>query len=128
MSRRWKMIGFGVLAIPVLIQLWPVKRTNPPVTGELAAPPEVAAILHRSCYDCHSNETRWPWYAYVAPVSWLVTHDVEKGRSNLNFSEWSSMSPKRRSRAPEKMIDNIEKGDMPLPIYLRMHDDAKLSS
>ncbi|HZN55200.1 MAG TPA: heme-binding domain-containing protein [Candidatus Polarisedimenticolaceae bacterium] len=126
--RLWKRIGLGLLALLVLIQLWPVTRTNPPVVGELAAPPEVAKILRRSCYDCHSNETRWTWYAYVAPVSWIVAHDVEEARHELNLSEWSLMTERRQALAPQKMLDKIDTGAMPLPRYIRLHPDARLST
>ena len=74
----------------------PVDRENPPVTGDIGAPSEVDAILRTSCYDCHSNETVWPWYSYLAPASWLVAEDVEHGREHLNFSEWTSYESGKR--------------------------------
>jgi hypothetical protein len=77
---------FSLLALGILIQLIPIRRDNPPATGSVAAPPEVMSILRRSCYDCHSNETIWPWYSRVAPVSWLVARDVHEGRRHVNFS------------------------------------------
>jgi len=96
-ARKLK-ITFGVLlALFLLLQLWPAGRSNPPVAGELAGPPEVKAILARCCYDCHSNETRWPWYAYVNPVAFFVVHDTDEGRRKLNFSIWESYSSVKRS-------------------------------
>lgn len=126
-----KKIVLWIIAILVLaaivIQFVPVKRTNPPETSPLVADSAVLNVLHRSCYDCHSNETKWPWYAYVAPVSWMVTKDVNRARHKINFSEWGDLSEARRSHAPDNMVDEIEEGGMPLPKYLRMHPDAKVS-
>jgi hypothetical protein len=73
-----------------LAQLVPLDRSNPPVSAEVPATPEVRAILKRSCYDCHSNETRWPWYAYAAPMSWLLVYDVHEAREHMNFSTWDA--------------------------------------
>lgn len=127
MKRILKWLGLSGLVLFVLIQVWPAGRTNPPVTGDLTAPPEVSRILRRSCYDCHSNETHWPWYAYVAPVSWLAVHDVDEGRRELNLSDWASMPEKRHKMAPQKMIDEIDSGAMPMPRYLWLHPDARLT-
>ena len=92
------MYSFLVLILAVIgIQFVPVNRMNPPVTGEIGAPEKVMAILHRSCYDCHSNKTVWPWYSYVAPISWLVADDVHEGRRHMNFSEWNTYNTKRRN-------------------------------
>ena len=118
------------LALAVLVaglQLWPAGRTNPAVTADLRAGHEVQSILRRSCYDCHSNETRWPWYAYVAPVSWIVVHDVEEGRDELNFSSWEELSPERKRKRAEKSIEEVEEGHMPLPKYLRLHSQTRVA-
>lgn len=111
----------------VLIQFVRPEQTNPPVTGDIAAPPEVAKVLRKSCYDCHSNETTWPWYSKVAPVSWLVTRDVNEGRKELNFSEWQSFADKRKDKKFEEIADEVGEGEMPMAIYLPMHPEAKLS-
>ena len=79
------VIAVGVVVALAAIQLVPVHRTNPPVRVEVNAPEEVMAIIQRACYDCHSNETRWPWYSRVAPVSWFVVSHVKKARGDLNF-------------------------------------------
>jgi cytochrome c553 len=112
----------------VAIQFVPVQRTNPPATSPLVADAAVLEVLQQSCYDCHSNETKWPWYAYVAPVSWMVTRDVNGARHHINFSEWGDMTAAKRSHAPDNMLDEINEGGMPLPNYLKMHPDAKLSA
>jgi len=109
------------------MQLIPVGRSNPPVTGEIDAPEEVMAILERSCYDCHSNETEWPWYSRVAPVSWMVSSDVSLGRKMLNFSEWDSTPVLIKEALITGIADEVEKGDMPRPMYLWLHPDAALT-
>jgi hypothetical protein len=118
------LLGLGVVLVG--IQLVPVERTNPPVTGEIRAPDEVMAILERSCRDCHTNETSWPWYSRVAPVSWLVAHDVDEGREHANFSEWDTYDAKERDDVLEEMVEVMEKGEMPLRKYTALHPSAKL--
>ena len=85
------------------MQLVSFERTNPPVTGEIKAPGDVKPLLERACYDCHSNQTVWPWYSRIAPGSWLMHRDVIEGRKELNFSEWASLYP--RAPAEEAQRD-----------------------
>jgi hypothetical protein len=131
-----RLIRRALLAAFVLLvgaQFVPVDRSNPPsdprqslaATAELPAP--VAAALDRSCRDCHSHETRWPWYSRVAPASWLLAHDVAEGRSHLNFSEWALLDNRRRARRLEEICDEITAGAMPDPKYLLLHPDARLA-
>lgn len=120
-------IPAALVLVFVGIQAVPVERTNPPVEADLDAPAPVEAILRRSCYDCHSNETRWPWYAYVAPVSWLVVADVDGARGDVNFSSWELMNAKDEANARHETWKEIEKGKMPLPKYVRLHPEARLS-
>lgn len=111
------------LTIALAIQFIPVHRTNPPVLAEPAwDSPQTRALAKRACFDCHSNETVWPWYAYVAPVSWLTVHDVQEGRQNLNFSEWTPEQNQNNMAAIE-----VQFGGMPLPQYLLMHPEARLT-
>lgn len=121
-----KKITIAVVVILVAIQLIPVDRTNPPVSQDINPPENISAILRTSCYDCHSNETKWPWYSYVAPVSFLVTGDVNKGRKHLNFSEWDKYDEKKREKIAEEMIEEVEVGGMPLSNYTTIHPEAKL--
>ena len=126
-----KKILIVLAVIIIAIQFIPVERTNPPVTGDIDSPVNVSAILRNSCYDCHSNETNWPWYSYVAPVSFLVAGDVKEGREHMNFSEWDKYSGKDQTELMEEIVEEIEKGEMPLKIYTFTHpnaemDDAKL--
>jgi hypothetical protein len=120
-----KIIFLAFLVLFLAIQFVPVERTNPPVVSDFRGPEEVKKILVRSCYDCHSNETNWPWYSKVAPVSWLVAHDVEEAREELNFSDWDQFRSKRR--LIRKIYKETEEGEMPLPIYLPLHPSVKLS-
>ncbi len=124
---RTTIAAAAVLAGLAAIQLVPVDRSNPPVETEIDAPPDVHAILERSCYDCHSNQTRWPWYARVAPISWLVAHDVEEGREHLNFSEWNRLDGEERAELIEEVWEEVEEGEMPLWFYLPLHPEARLS-
>jgi len=89
--------------------------------------PEVAAILDRSCRDCHSNKTVWPWYTQIAPVSWWLSNHVNEGRRNLNLSEWGKLAPDRQDRKLRQICDQVQDGVMPLSSYLPMHPVAKLS-
>ncbi|NMB56164.1 MAG: heme-binding domain-containing protein [Leptolinea sp.] len=125
------LVGLFSLAVVVflLIQLVPYGKdhTNPPVTGEPAwDSPETRALAKRACFDCHSNETVYPWYSNVAPVSWLVMHDIEEGRGNLNFSEWETGS-KWAQHAADEAGKAIQTGKMPLPIYVIQHPEARLT-
>jgi hypothetical protein len=121
-----KIILLFFVAIFLIIQIIPVTRDNPPVTADFEGPSEVKDIFEKSCYDCHSNETVWPWYSRVAPISWLVAGDVSEGRENLNFSEWGTYSAKKQIKLAENIGEEIKEGEMPLMIYLILHSSAKL--
>ncbi len=120
-------IGLGVAGVLAAIQLVPLDRSNPPVTAEVKAPDEVKKVLQRACFDCHSNQTVWPWYSHVAPVSFLVYRDVVEGRKHLNFSEWGAMPADRREKKQKKAGEEVKQGEMPLAVYLPMHPQALLS-
>ncbi|MCA8982124.1 MAG: heme-binding domain-containing protein [Planctomycetaceae bacterium] len=118
-----------VVAALLCLQFVPIDRSNPPVEADLIAPAEVKSILKRACYDCHSNETKWPWYSYIAPGSWLMAADVKEGRAALNFSEWSNDYDEEDT--PEMFQEicwpSIESGEMPLWFYLPLHPESRLS-
>lgn len=126
MGWKGKLILFLVGVLLVGIQLIPVERDNPPERAPIAGPPDVVQVLERSCFDCHSNRTRWPWYSRVAPVSWLVAGDVHEGRSRLNFSNWEFYDSKMKEDLQRKIWKETETGEMPLGIYLFLHGDARL--
>lgn len=121
-------IALGLVAGAGLMQLVSFERTNPPVTGEVPAPAEVKPLLQRACYDCHSNQTVWPWYSRVAPASWLLHRDVVVGRKELNFSEWGQYTPERKAKKQKEMLHELEEGAMPPWFYLPLHAEAKLSA
>lgn len=119
-----KILGWGLLAL-ILIQVVPYghSHTNPPATGEPAwNSPATKDLVHRACFDCHSNETVWPWYSNVAPMSWLLARDVNGGRSHLNFTEWNQ--PQKHAK---DVANEVKSGDMPPWFYLPMHPLAKLT-
>ena len=124
-----KALGAAVLAALVLlaVQFVPVERTNPPVATDLVAPDEVEEILRRACYDCHSHETRWPWYSRVAPLSWWVADHVKKGRADLNFSQWPVFDLETRSLFLRDIEKQIVDGTMPLGSYVLGHPEARLT-
>jgi hypothetical protein len=129
-----KWLALVVVIVLIGLQFVRPARTNPAVDesqtihARLEVTPQVAAILDRSCQDCHSNTTRWPWYSNVAPVSWLVIDDVNQGRSNLNLSEWGSMDNRQAEKKLEEICEEVLDGEMPIPSYTRIHWSAKLSS
>ena len=122
-----------IIAIIVLLQFIPIEL--PKVTLEnkddLLAnndfPKEIENQIRASCYDCHSNETIYPWYSYVAPVSFLVVRDTKEGRKELNFSDWESLPKKKKAKFLTEIIEEIEEGEMPFPPYLITHSDARMS-
>jgi cytochrome c551/c552 len=117
----------------LVIQFIRPARTNPPVDesqtifARTQMTPQVAAILERSCRDCHSNKTVWPWYTNVAPISWWLTNHVNEGRQNLNLSEWGTLDRDRQDRKLRQICDEVSDGVMPLSSYLPMHPQARLS-
>ena len=113
--------------IGVAIQFIPVVRLNPPVEANLGAPAEVQAILRAACYDCHSNETVWPWYAKVAPVSWLVASDVTEARGQFNFSTWQHYPPELQAGIRMRILREVRQGDMPPWYYALKHPQARLT-
>jgi len=116
----WALVLF-VLAQFVPYGHW--THTNPPVTAEPKwDSPQTRALAVRACFDCHSNLTRWPWYSHLAPVSWLVQHDVNAGRSKLDFTEWN-----RPQEGPSEATGEIASGSMPPWLYPLMHPKAELS-
>jgi mono/diheme cytochrome c family protein len=117
-------IGAGAFLV---MQLVPYGRdhSNPPVVSEPTwDSPQTRALAERACFDCHSNETVWPWYSNVAPISWLVQHDVEEGREKLNFSTWAQGG----GEEADEMTEVIAEGEMPMPIFLLTHAEARLTA
>jgi hypothetical protein len=125
MKKGLLIIGAILVGVFILIQLVPYghDHTNPPV---VSTPnwdnAQTQAIAEKACYDCHSNQTTWPWYSNIAPVSWLVLRDVQEGRQNMNFSEWSTYQGMASDAAAV-----VQRGRMPPAQYLIIHADARLT-
>jgi hypothetical protein len=128
-----KWIWGIIIAVIIIVQLIPSGR--PEVIENNASdlvlnhhiPDSVTQVLRNACYDCHSNETKYPWYAYVAPVSWLVSRDTRMGREHLNFSDWEKYSKMDKAKQLSEIAEEVEDGTMPMPIYVLMHPEAKLT-
>lgn len=132
-----KLLRYVVLPLAALLligQFIRPARTNPPVDPKrtvdayTSVPPEVRAIFQRSCFDCHSNQTRWPWYSNVAPASWLVVSDVNEARGLMNFSEWDKRAGRRSGPEFGQICERLQERDMPLFYYLWLHPRARPSS
>jgi hypothetical protein len=125
---------YAVAVAAVGIQLVRPARTNPATDrsrtlfARVRVAPATSAVLERACRDCHSNDTRWPWYSNVAPVSWFVIEHVNHARSHFNYSDWAAYDATEAAKLIKNSCDLARKGEMPLPSYLRMHEHARLST
>ena len=134
MRRTVKVATTGLVVALAAAQFIRPERTNPPVDprGSFAAaaqpPQRVAAILGRSCGDCHSHNTVWPWYSKVAPVSWLIASDVNEGRAKLNLSRWDIYNPEMSKIRVKAMCKEAQSGEMPPWYYRPMHRGSGLSA
>lgn len=128
--RRTLLVLGGAL---VIAQFFRIDQTNPKFDPEqdfiwLSKPSaKIKGIMKLACYDCHSYETNYPWYANIAPVSWLVGHDIDEGREHLNFSTWGEYSKKKQAHKLEECAEEVASGEMPMPLYTLTHPKAKLT-
>jgi mono/diheme cytochrome c family protein len=117
------MLVIAVLIIAIQLVPYGHTHTDPAVQAEPAwDSPQTRQLAQRACFDCHSNETMWPWYSNIAPISWLIQRDVDEGRRRLNFSEWNR--PQREVRGASR---EVQRGVMPPSYYVMIHPSAKLS-
>lgn len=129
-----KKIAIGFIVLLVIIQFFRIDKTNPTIIQEndfisITNPPEnIKNLLKTSCYDCHSNESTYPWYTNVAPISWWVKQHINEAREELNFSEWGTFTEKRKKHKLEEVYEEVEEGEMPLKSYLIAHSEAKLTT
>ena len=133
--RLWvRRIGLATLFLLLAIQFIPVNRSNASVDpsrtiyASLPVPAYVKAVFERSCKNCHSSETAWPWYSYVAPVSWVVARDVHEGRRKMNLPEWDSYSAQRKEDRLEEICEQVTNGEMPDRKYAIFHAEARPTS
>lgn len=128
-----KRIGITVIVALVLMQLYRPARTNPEVEPghSIEALLDVDhagfAVIRQACFDCHSNETDWPWYTNVAPVSWFVIDHVDHAREHMNFSEWARLDAEGAEHKLEEICEEVEEGEMPLASYKLMHPEGRLT-
>jgi Haem-binding domain len=133
MKKMFKWAAVAVILGMAALQLTNPRLTNPPVLpghdvmATNPPPPEIAAILKSSCYNCHSFETQWPWYSNIAPFSWRIAFHVENGRAALNFSKWPHDNPLWVRKRWRHIADAVEEGEMPLPSYVLIHPAARLT-
>lgn len=129
-----KKVGKIILAVFVLIQLVRVEKNETPMVPESDflvlsnASEEIKTMIESACYDCHSNNTNYPWYSEVAPVSWYINHHIEEAKEHLNFSIWNSYSLKKANHKLEECYEELERHKMPTSDYVLMHKEAKLSN
>lgn len=122
-----------LLVLFVIIQFFRIDKTNPPVNKGMDfltvknTPEPVATNIRNACYDCHSNETKYPWYCNVQPFAWFLKDHIDEGRKELNFSTYATYEPKRQAHKMEEAAELVQNGEMPLESYLLMHAEAKLT-
>src|ERR1700733_7872403 len=130
MKKKLKWVLIGAIIVFTGLQFFSPPHINPPVKTDFIAsttpPPSVAASIRAACYDCHSDETEWPLYSRIAPVSWLIASDVTEGRKHLNLSEWPA-DPARAAKKLDRINEEVDYREMPLKKYTLIHADARLS-
>ena len=133
MKKTLKIIAVVLIVGFIAIQFYRPDLANPPIVEAEAlesvtpVPENLRAILKRSCNDCHSNETVYPWYSNITPFSWLLAVHIEEGRHELNFSVWNTYSAKKKRNKFDEICEEITSGEMPHNQYLWLHSDARLS-
>ena len=132
MKKVLKIVVIVLALAFIAIQFVRPNRTNPPedqaqtMEASMTIPEDVRMILGRSCSDCHSNRTVYPWYSNVSPFSWFLDNHIREGRGELNVSEWNTYETRKKIRKLDKICQEVEDGEMPLPSYLWIHWDAKM--
>jgi len=133
MKRFLKIAIVVIAAILVSIQFVRIDRSNPPVVGvnsieaAVDVPADIQQTIARSCNDCHSNKTVYPWYTQIAPVSWWLRNHIDDGRRHFNVDEFATYNPKKQLKKLEEVCEQVRSGEMPLPSYLIVHRDSVLS-
>lgn len=129
-----KKVALVLIVLFILIQFFQIEKVNPPVNSGMDflkiknTPEAMARQIRSSCYDCHSNETVYPWYANIQPFGWFLKDHIDEGRRKLNFSTFATYEPKRQAHKLYEAYEMVDHGEMPLESYLLMHGDAKLDA
>lgn len=133
MKKALKIAAIAIVVVLAVAQFIRPDQTNPAVDpaqtlyASTEVPAEVKAVLDRSCSDCHSSQTIYPWYTNISPISWWLQNHINDGRRQLNLSEWNTYQPRRKGKKLEEICEQVKSGEMPLPSYLIVHRDAALS-
>ncbi len=133
MKKALKIVILLVIIGLVVIQFFGIDKTNPPIIqsetleAAVSVPPDVSQIIARSCKDCHTHSTVYPWYFYVQPVGWYLKSDIDDGRRNLDLSVFNTYSATKKARKLDQICEQVELKEMPLRAYLWVHRDAVLS-
>lgn len=133
-NKKMKKILVILLVLFIIIQFFRIDKTNPPINNGMdfltikSTPENIAAKVKASCYDCHSNETKYPWYTNIQPVAWFMKSHIDEGRKHLNFSTFATYEPKRQAHKLYEVVEMIENDEMPLQSYVLGHSEAKLSA
>ena len=128
-----KKILFALAALLIVFQFFRIDKTNPPLDMNMdisvvaQMPTDLHILVKNACYDCHSNEVKYPWYTNIAPLSWWIKHHINEGSEHLNFSEWGTYKPRRLDKKFKECAEMLEAGEMPLSSYTLIHGEAKLS-
>lgn len=129
-----KKIIVALFVLFIIIQFFRIDKTNPPVDKSMdfltikKAPEDISKMIKTSCYDCHSNESTYPWYSDIQPIGWFLQNHIKEGRQELNFSTFATYDAVRQAKKLKKSAHEIEEGEMPLESYLLIHRDAKLTN
>lgn len=129
--KKFFYVLFGIF---ILIQFFQIDKTNPAVNKGMdfltikKTPEKLATQIRNSCYDCHSNETKYPWYSTIQPFGWFLKNHIDDGRKHLNFSQFSIYEPKRQAHKLDEAAEEVEKSEMPMESYLLIHDEARYSA
>lgn len=132
-NQTMKKILIVLLAAFIMIQFFPIDKTNPATNEGMDflkiknTPEPIAKMIRNSCYDCHSNETKYPFYSNIQPVAWLLKNHIDEGRKELNFSTFATYEPKIQAHKLEEAAENVEQSKMPLESYLLGHSNAKFT-
>jgi hypothetical protein len=134
MKKNLKRIAITLLIVFIVIQFMPTKRNQntellvSDFTKTYDVPNNIQKMLKAACYDCHSNNTKYPWYNKIQPVAWFIEHHIDEAKEELNFSEFGSYSSKKQNHKLDEIMDEVKEGKMPLKTYKVMHSEAKFSN